>query len=1008
MKLTRIIFIILIILPLGIDSHAQYFGRNQVNYQKFDFKILETPNFDIYNYLEDSTKKYHFGQLAEQWYHRHQAIFQDTIEEFNPMILYNDHEDFQQNTISSSVIGPGTGGFTEGLRTRVVMPVSPSNRETDHVLGHELVHVFQYRMFKNDSTLNLSMTGNVPLWLIEGLAEYLSLGRTDHQTSMVMRDAVLKDDIPSFEDLSKKQAKYSPYRYGHSVWTHLTGTWGDAIIKPLLRETALHGYEAAMDSLFSIPADSVNTLWAQSLEEHYGEMTKEKDTTVTEPVFSEKNAGKINLAPSISPDGKYLTFVSDKNVISTDFYLGNLETNKIEKTLTKRIRESNIDSYSFLESAGTWSPDSRRYAFSAFIEGQTKLLIVNVNSGEREATISIPGVKSFNNPSWSPDGKQIVMSGLVDGQSDIYIYNLESEDVTQVTNDPYSDMQPEWSPDGKKIVFMSDRGEKTEFRQGEYTSYRICEYDMEEETIQMHKFFPGADNTSPQYAADSEKIYFLSNANGFRNLYEYNSRTDEIFRLTDVATGISGITELAPAITTARDTDKILYVLYKDNGYAIHELTDKDISREKVNPLEVDMAAAKLSPFRGSPPTDIVGANLKRSPTPPLTKFSEAPYKSRFKLEHIGNAGVGVGVNQMTTGLAGGVNLLFSDILRRNQLFAAIQANGEIYDIGGQVAYMNKASQMDWGVSLAHVPYRSSTVQFELDTIEDHVVENLMINQMRIFKDQFSVFSHYPLSRNLRFEGGLSASRYSFRFDRINNYYLGNVRVGYDKEKLDAPDPFYIYEASLAYVGDGSNFGLTSPLDGYRYRFQAQRMAGRHNFWGALADYRRYYFNKPIGLAFRVLHYGRYGGKSESMPPYYLGNEYFIRGYANTGMENNQLPGSQSLSLNNLSGNKLAVINGEVRIPFTGPRRLAPIKSGMFFSDLVGFFDGGLIWSKNSDVDLSWTPSEGKQIPVFSAGIAARINLFGYMVLEPYYAFPFQRPQVSNGTFGFHISGGGW
>ncbi|MGM0376276.1 MAG: BamA/TamA family outer membrane protein [Bacteroidota bacterium] len=1006
MKYIRLILLSIILLT-SLNAQGQYFGRNPVQYNQFDFKILETPHFDIYNYLEDSIPKHRFGEQAEHWYYRHQAVFNDTIEDFNPLVLYNNHEDFQQNTISNSIMGRGTGGFTEGLRTRVVMPVSPSNRETDHVLGHELVHVFQYRMFKNDSSLNISMTGNVPLWMIEGLAEYMSIGHTDHQTAMTMRDAVMHDDLPTFKDLSKEPNKYFPYRYGHAAWTFLTGMWGDGIIKPLLRKTAMHGYEAAMDSVFKLPADSVSKLWHNALKEDYKPALKEKPAMTGEGLFTKENAGTMNLAPSLSPDGNYITFVSNKNVISTDFYLGNLKTGKIEKELTKRMKESRIDSYSYLESAGTWSPDSRRYAFSAFIKGKKKLIIVNVETGEREATIAIPGIDSFNNPSWSPDGESIAISGLVDGRSDIYIYNLKDETVNSVTNDPYSDMQPEWSPDGEKIVFMSDRGQTGYSRQGGYPTYQICEYNLEEDRVHMHNFLPGADNTTPQYGPDSETIYFLSNAGGYRNIYEFNTQNEELFRLTDIATGISGITELSPALSVARETNKIAFIHYDDDSYSIRELTEEDFSRKKVEPRQVDMHGAKLSRYTGQPPIDVVGPNLTKKPGAPLAEIKEEPYKPRFKLEHIGNSGIGVGVNQMNTGLAGGVNLLFSDILKRNQLFTAVQANGEVYDIGGQVAYMNKGSQLNWGVSLGHIPYRSSNVRFEPDTIEGEPVQNLMINRLRIFEDQLSVFSHYPISRNLRIEGGVTASRYSFRYDRINNYFLGNIPVGRNKEELEAPDPYYIYEASMAYVGDASRFGLTSPLEGYRYRFQAQKMIGRHNFWGALADYRKYYFNKPVGLAFRAMHYGRYGGESENMPPYYLGNEKFIRGYANAGMEDNQLPGTQSLSLNNLAGNRLAVINGEVRIPFTGPKRLAPIKSGKFFSDLVGFVDGGLIWDENSSIDWSWEPSEGKQIPVFSAGIAARINVFGYVVVQPYYAFPFQRPQ-KNGTFGFHISTGGW
>jgi len=132
-----------------------------------------------------------FGSLAERWYLRHQQLFLYTIKKKSPIILYNNHADFQQNTVSQSMIGVGTGGFTEGYRNRVVMPVSPSNYETNHVLGHEMVHVFQYSLFQQSDSVGLRSMNNIPLWMIEGLAEYASIGDVDPQTAMWLRAALL-------------------------------------------------------------------------------------------------------------------------------------------------------------------------------------------------------------------------------------------------------------------------------------------------------------------------------------------------------------------------------------------------------------------------------------------------------------------------------------------------------------------------------------------------------------------------------------------------------------------------------------------------------------------------------------------------------------------------------------------------------------------------------------------------------------------------------------------------
>jgi len=70
-------------------------------------------------------------------------------------------------------------------------------------------------------------------------------------------------------------------------------------------------------------------------------------------------------------------------------------------------------------------------------------------------------------------------------------------------------------------------------------------------------------------------------------------------------------------------------------------------------------------------------------------------------------------------------------------------------------------------------------------------------------------------------------------------------------------------------------------------------------------------------------------------------------------------------------------------------------------------------WKKTDNIKFQWKPpaenEENVKIPVFSAGLAVRLNLFGAIILEPYYAFPFPRPEMkSSDTPGLHLSAGGF
>ena len=105
---------------------AQYFGRNKVQYDGFEFEVLATPHFDIHYYPEEGVAIEDVARMAERWYERYARFFQHEFEGSKPLVMYADHPDFQQTNTLQSFLGESTGGVTESLKNRVIMPISRS------------------------------------------------------------------------------------------------------------------------------------------------------------------------------------------------------------------------------------------------------------------------------------------------------------------------------------------------------------------------------------------------------------------------------------------------------------------------------------------------------------------------------------------------------------------------------------------------------------------------------------------------------------------------------------------------------------------------------------------------------------------------------------------------------------------------------------------------------------------------------------------------------------------
>jgi len=620
----------------------------------------------------------------------------------------------------------------------------------------------------------------------------------------------------------------------------------------------------------------------------------------------------------------------------------------------------------------------------------------------------------------------LLFTGLKEGQSDLYQFNLNTKVLTQLTNDKYSEYHPNYSRDSKSIVFSTDRTTYDKSAIGVDITMNLAIIDIATKSITDLHVFDGANNLNPQFSGDNKSIFFLSNRDGFRNLYRYSLEEKTVEQLTDYFTGISGITEYSPALSVSKNDD-ILYSYYRAQKYTIYNAKAADFKAKEVGVQELNFDAAALPPAK-SVGVNIINANLnnfERFERIPKDSIRTIAYKPKFKLDYLSSNGVGASVGRFGTGLASGIQGVFSDILGRNQIFATAAVNGEIYDFGGQVAYVNQQSRINWGVVGSHIPYVSGQVSAAVENIPgvgQTYIENYDI--IRTFEDQFSVFASYPFSRNHRFEAGSGISRYSYRIDRYSNYYDYNsgYPIGNDRKKLSRDDaaafygvffdPFTTVQLNAAFVGDNSFSGMTGPLDGFRYRLGIENYQGDYKLNAITADARRYVRLKPITVAGRIYTYTRMGRDENRLYQMYAGYGYLIRGYdANSFYRNGTTStGAGEFDINQLVGSRIAVANFELRLPFTGPKKLAAIESKFLFSDLNLFFDMGIAYDNDSKVAFRSSPRtiNGylERIPATSAGVSLRVNVFGYFILEPYYAIPFQRKDVKTGIFGLTFAPG--
>ncbi|MEW5918386.1 MAG: peptidase S9, partial [Gemmatimonadota bacterium] len=690
----RIAIAATVMLAAAMPLDAQYFGRNKVRYESFDFRILDTPHFEIYFYPAESLVTADAARMAERWYTRLSRVLNHQAAK-KPVIFYADHPDFQQTNVIGGFISQGTGGVTESLRDRVIMPFTGVYADNDHVLGHELVHAFQYDLAHGADASRTRGPGiaALPLWLIEGMAEYLSLGRNDPNTAMWLRDAALRNDLPTITQLTR-DPRYFPYRYGQALWAYIGGRWGDAAVGQVYRTSLQKGWDGALRQHLGMSSDSLSAAWKASIRETYlplmqGRMKPDEAGQIV--LGQNRSSGDMNVSPTISPDGRRVAFLARRDLFTIDLFIADSRTGEIVKQLTGPNVDSHFDAISFIQSSGTWSPDGSKLAFVVFADGDNELTIFNVGSGRAERRIKPAGIGAIVDPAWSPDGRSIVFSGMQGGIADLYQVTLESGAVTRLTNDRYAELQPSWSPDGRAIAFATDRGAPTDLETLTFGPMRLALMDVATRNVTLLPGFDGVRHINPHFSPDGRDLFFIADREGFSDVYRMSLGGGEIRQITRLATGVSGITRLSPALTVARGNGRMLFSVFTDAGYNIVG-RDADASAGTAVAGTTGSGPAGILPpveALGTSPVESALADETTGLPPLATRYDVRRYRSSLSLDYLGAPFVGVAVSQFgQTGLAGAVAAYFGDMLGDRTVGAAVSAQGELKDIGGEVFYL--------------------------------------------------------------------------------------------------------------------------------------------------------------------------------------------------------------------------------------------------------------------------------------------------------------------------------
>ena len=787
----------------------------------------------------------------------------------------------------------------------------------------------------------------------------------------------------------------------------MTGRWGDRVVGDMLRVAGATGDpELAMTRVLGVSSKDLSGQWHDALRQQAAlvrQQTRPPAELGRVLQRAESQAQSLNVAPALSRDGRRLMFLSQRDLLSVDLYLADAQTGKIIRKVINTAVDPHFNSIQFIGSAGDWAPDNRRFVLAVVRGGSPGLALYDADQDRFEREIEFPDMGEIFNPSWSPDGRRIAFAGLQGGLTDLFVHDVEAGTTKRLTQDAFADLYPTWSPDGHRLAFVTDRF-STRLENLQIGNYRIALIDAEGGNIRPVQGAAEGKNINPQWGSDGS-LFFVSDRNGISNVYRVPAEGGEARQVTNLATGVSGITATGPAISYAPGAHRLALSVYQDARYNLYAVEDG----QKLAG-DTPIALAGLQPARLPPQRREAGdvPALQANPTIGLgaaRKATVEPYKGGLSLDYVGQPYLTAGVSPYGTFAGGGISLFWSDMLGNYNLGTAFQVNsgfgrsgaGDILkNSGAQVAFQNLKHRWNYGLTAGQMPYLSGGFASGITEVNGSIVGVEQQLVQRQVERSVSGVVAYPFNRVHRLE--LAGGFTNIAFDqRVDSTYFdlqtGQV-LGEDRQELPAPGSLNMGQATAALVYDSSIFGATSPIAGQSYRLQVSPTVGSIKFTNVLADFRRYLVPASFyTIAVRGLHYGRYGTDAEDprLIPLYLGYPGLVRGYdfnSFTADECTVTTEGSCREFDRLVGSRMLVGNVEFRFPLLRPFGVGSGMYGPVPVEVAFFADGGVAWSRGQRPDLSGPDRRA----VSSAGIALRANVLGFAIAQFDIVRPFQRP----------------
>ena len=502
------------------------FGKNRVQFRKFKWLYYQTPNFNTYFYENGKTIANYVTQIAEKELPGIEQFVEYGLQRRANIVIYNHFNELEQSNIGLGIDWQTTGGITKLVNNKMIVYFNGNHAHLHKQVRQGIARVLVENILFGDDLGEFAANQallDLPKWLVDGYIDYVA-EEWSSELDDELKSALLSGKYKNFYQLAYDK----PLLAGHAFWYHIAEKYKKENVTYFLYLARVYrNLNSASQRICKKKfKDVLAEFMEQTSEKYYRDIRGRRNFpkgTISIVEELKHNKDFFRFTPNPAPRSQTYSVVEYKKGLYKVVLYSDLVNKKV---ILKTGVRANLNEVNPNYPQMAWDNKGQRLAVIYWEKGKTRLLVYDAIKRYKRINQQIPHFEQVQNMQYMLNENTLLISGIRQGQSDIFIYNIEKDEIDQITNDAYADLDASFAafPNKMGIIFASNRpnptaiGRDTAVPNDRFNIFMVDNFKSEyRQVTQLSNMRYGDARYPMQY--NVSHFTFVSDENGIANRF---------------------------------------------------------------------------------------------------------------------------------------------------------------------------------------------------------------------------------------------------------------------------------------------------------------------------------------------------------------------------------------------------------------------------------------------------------------------------------------------------------